>query len=679
MLRKIKHLTFPLRTALVTAVVTSATLVIVLAIGSIGVPAYWQAKKAVQGLWEDLAKEASESATSQVLRYFQSAPVTLRFISDLADTGHLQITNLETQLDVCYRALKENPDFMSLYYSTIEGTFYGVFRIADGFQGAYRTIEADGKTRMRNYKIGPDNVWVSTDEQMGDYDPRKRPFWKTGKEHPEGGWSKPYQFATIKARGYTYVLSQKGKEGISGYWAIDFEIDQLGDYLQSLKIGKEGIVYIIADDGTQIAQSTPQIIKAEGNQQIQEAWNEYIDKKEARGFLNVAHRITYAQRFPIASEIPWNLITMIHEDDFLTPIRQSAYHSLAIGLIPCVLFLALSAVFFGRISNRLKEFASEMDEVGNLSIQFREKEIVPSRIREINTMNHSLHKMKIGLKSFSKYVPIDLIKKLLQSGHSAKLGGVKQDVTVLFADMVQFTTLAEQIGPDEIAHIIEKFLTAASREVHREKGIVDKFMGDAVMALWGVPDPIPDPALAACRAALAMQKIASSSVLMNHRIGINSGNALVGNLGSHERMDFTAMGDAVNIAARLEKLNKRYGTKILIGPDTAKAVEDVLLVRPLDYVMLQGRTHVLVVYELLMTKQEAPEELLQAVFTYTSALEAYRKQEFSKAAPLFDESRRLFKGTDIPSYMLAERCRFFEKKPPPDDWNGTDIRPGEES
>lgn len=676
MRQMLKRLTFPLRVTLVSAVIAAASLVIAIGVGSIGIPAFSKAKTAIRNLWADIAKQVAETSTQKVVRYFQSAPITLRFITGLIEEKQLGLGDLETVLDICYRAIKANPDFMTVYYSKNDGSLYGVFKIGDDYLGSYRTVEADGKTKVRNYKIGPENLWVLQNEETSDYDPRKRPFWKTGEQNRDGGWTEPYQFVTTKATGYTYVLEQKNE----GYWAVDFQIDKLTDYLQSLDVGEGGIVYIVANDGTRIAASTPKTSTPEAkkeaagqDQLVNQAWAKYVHSDASGGFLQVEHKIFYVNRFPKDLGIPWNLVTIIHENDYLIPIQKEAYNSLKEGLIPCAVFLGLSTLFFGYISRRLKSIASEMDEVGNLSIEFKPQNYRYSRIREVNIMNESLFKMKIGLQSFSKYVPVNLIKELLQSGKSAKLGGEKKEVSILFADMAHFTTLAEELEPNEVVKIIEEFFTTASNEIHKEKGIVDKFMGDAVMALWGGLSPMQDSAVASCRTALAMKRFGSTHPRMNHRIGINTGNAMVGNFGSEERMDFTAIGDAVNIAARLERLNKRYGTQILVGPDTAKSAGEAMLFRPLDWVLLQGRTKALLVYELLREKEGAANTLIEAASTYGCGLEAYRNRKFAEATGLFEKANHLFGGVDIPSTILIERCRAYEKKPLPQNWNGTAI------
>jgi adenylate cyclase len=622
---KKRYRTFPLRFTLVVSVVGTALLVIALVIGAVGVPAYRKAKGLIRGLWEQMAKEVALNATEQVLRYFQSAPSTLKVIEGLVEEEQLALDSVETLLDICYRTLRENPSFMNVFYAKTNGQFYGVFRFPDRYEGSYRFIDQEGKTKIQNYRIGPHRKWVESQELSGDYDPRTRPFWQTGSAHPEGGWTTPYQFATTGAQGYTYVLAQKGKLNIEGYWAIDFQIDQLSDFLHSLPLGSEGTVSIVSENGSLIADSH-------------------------QNKTPLGKRIFYENPFPKAFGIPWKVVVSVHEDDFLKPIRSYTFHALGYGLIPTFLFLILIGLFFGRVSRSLKEIAWDMDAAGYFT--FHSSQYRLSRIKEINAMHHALTKMKVGIRSLMKYVPLDLIKKLIQSGKAAERGAESREVTVFFADLAGFTSLAEHLQPPEVAALIEMFLTEASKQVHAHKGMIDKFMGDAIMALWGVLDPLPNPALSACRAALALGQALQSDPRMKHRIGINTGMAMVGHFGSEERIDYTALGDTVNIASRLEKLNKQYETTILIGSETAAAVKETLLVRPINWVLLEGRATPLLIYELLGEKAAFSETILQAVAVYTSGLESYKLGDYSKAVQLFSQANDLFGGSDRPSQIL---------------------------
>lgn len=649
-----KHVRFTLRSTLVTAVVLATSLGIALTVGVIGLPAYTKAKTAIRNLWSDVAKEVSLTASEQIVNYFQKAPISMRMIEGLVEEESLNATDMETILDICYRSLKENRPFVTVYYTKPDGSFYGVFKMGNEYVASHRTINSQGKTVIKNYTIGPDNLWKLKNEEMGDYDPRKRPFWKTATENPDGAWTDPYKFQTTQQTGYSYVLGQKIKGNVVGYWTVDFQLDTLSNYLKSLHVGKKGTIYIIADNKAVIAASAA----------IKDA-DQIINWASKSGFINIKNKIVYVNRFSKESKIPWTLITIIHEYDYLRPIRNSAFHSLLLGMIPCILFLFLAGYFFGKMSRRLIEIAKDMDHAGNLSIELKD-DIPHSRIREIHMMNHSLHKMQIGLYSFSKYAPLDLIKKLIFSGHAAQLGCEKKEISVLFTDLVQFTTFAEQNNPNQITQVLGDFFQTATQEIHKEKGIIDKFMGDAVMALWGTPDPLPNHPLAACRTALALKKIAALKPNMKFKIGINTGSAMVGNFGSDARMDYTAIGDMVNTAARLEKMNKIYETQILIGPATAEAVQETFLIRPIDFVVPQGKTQSILIYELIDDKKDPI--ALQAIAAYKAGLDFYRNRQFAQAIPQFEKANTLFGGRDHPCAFLIERCNAYQKNPPPPSW-----------
>ena len=663
-----KDFTFPLRATLVSAVVLSATLSTFFTVGIVGIPSYYSAKKASQNLWMDLAKQSALTGEEQILRYFQSAPTSLKMVTGLIEEEALKINTRENIFDICYRTLKENPEFTTVYYTTESGDFFGVLKTDDLFRASFRTIGKDGKTRVEDYQIKNDQ-WEKVYEELSDYDPRKRPFWATGKMHPGGAWTDVYPFATTDERGYTFVLALMENRGVKGYWAVDFQINLLNEFIRSLNIGEHGSVYIIEDNGKIVAQTDSQI----PSEVIDAAWGKLIGKEEKGGFVEVGRHIFYINRFPKESQIPWNLVTVIQENDFLVPVRNKATAYLAFGILPLLAFLMLSSLFFSRISNRLKGIAHEMDKVGELSLETHGKGGRRSRIKEINIMERSLQKMKIGIQSFSRYAPVDLVKMLLHSGKAAELGGEKRKISVFFADLSQFTSLSELMDADKTAEILKEFLSIASVEIHKEKGIIDKFMGDAVMALWGAPEPSENHELSACRAALSLKDLTSKHPMLKNKVGINSGTALVGNFGSEERMDYTAIGDAVNIAARLEKLNAFYGTTILIGEDTAQAVKDTFLIRPIDYVVLRGRKQSHLIYELIDEKLKATEQMLKGISTYESALKLYLDKKFVDAIVSFEKANQLFGGSDIASSILIKRCKTLISNPPRDDWNGVTL------
>jgi adenylate cyclase len=217
-----------------------------------------------------------------------------------------------------------------------------------------------------------------------------------------------------------------------------------------------------------------------------------------------------------------------------------------------------------------------------------------------------------------------------------------------------------------------------SREVSDHGGTIDKFIGDAVMAFWGAPAANTDHALYACRSALACQRALWASGLTDDggrplrvRIGINSGDMLVGNIGSEVRLNYTVIGDAVNVASRLEGANKEYGTEIIIGEETRRLAGERIQVRELDRLMVYGRTGGIAIYELLDIAEPGTAPL-DWVALYEHGLAAYRRRDFAGAANFLQQVLDA-RTSDQPARIMLERCLEYLKSPPGDDWDATNA------
>ena len=236
----------------------------------------------------------------------------------------------------------------------------------------------------------------------------------------------------------------------------------------------------------------------------------------------------------------------------------------------------------------------------------------PSRAVELGNLSAAIADMAAGLAAFRKHIPADLVRTVVSEGVEPRPGGAIRVLTVMFADIAGFTGLSERLG-DQIIPLLSRYLDTVSREVSGHGGTIDKFIGDAVMAFWGAPATNPDHAVDACRAALACQRALRESGLADDhgrplkvRIGINSGDMLVGNIGSEFRLNYTVIGDAVNVASRLEGANKEYGTEIIVGEETRRLAGDRIHVRELDRFVVYGRAGGLAIYELLGVARTAP-------------------------------------------------------------------------
>jgi adenylate cyclase len=281
-------------------------------------------------------------------------------------------------------------------------------------------------------------------------------------------------------------------------------------------------------------------------------------------------------------------------------------------------------------------------------------------------------------RMFSHYMSEKVIAHLMEHPELLNLGGERRHVTLFFSDLAGFTTISERLSAEEVVGLLNDYLSRMTDIILDEEGTVDKFEGDAIMAFWGAPLPQEDQALRACRAALRQQ--AALAELNHHfqdmglpplsmRIGLHSGEAVVGNLGSQKRFDYTAIGDTVNLASRLEGLNKFYGTYILASETTMAECADGVLFREVDRVAVKGKEKPVGVFQPLGLKDALPSEEEAFRKEFAEALELYRREKFPEAAALFQDILAKHPG-DSPSQVFLERCRNFQASPPPPDWNG---------
>jgi adenylate cyclase len=291
--------------------------------------------------------------------------------------------------------------------------------------------------------------------------------------------------------------------------------------------------------------------------------------------------------------------------------------------------------------------------------------------------------------AFSHYVARSVVERIVADPKLARLGGERRELTVLFSDIRGFSRLAESLPPEDLASFLSEYLTPMTDLVLASEGTLDKYIGDAVMALWGAPVELPDHAARACDCALAMQ---ARMVELNRRwqarglpevaigIGINSGPMSVGNMGSKDRFDYTAIGDAVNLGARLEALTKEYGVDILVGAETAAApgVRERFVLRELDLVRVKGRAGAAPVFEVLGRAGDAAATRKRDLAAWAAALGMYRAREFAAAGEAFAALAALAAaeggggggGGDPAAVAFAARARALAADPPADDWDG---------
>jgi len=282
--------------------------------------------------------------------------------------------------------------------------------------------------------------------------------------------------------------------------------------------------------------------------------------------------------------------------------------------------------------------------------------------------------------AFSRYLAPEVISEIINDPDKLNLGGEKREMTAIFTDIQSFSTISEQLDPTQLVKLLNRYLTAMSNIIMENRGTIDKYEGDAIIAFFGAPLFRADHPALACRSALAMKAAEAelnkavaeeklSPIPLFTRIGINTGEMVVGNMGAENKMDYTIMGNAVNLAARLEGVNKQYRTGgILISEYTRERIGDEFLIRPLDRVRVVGIHTPLRLYEVLAAKETAAESELKAVAVWEQALDLYEQKSFkdalSKLNSLLESNPK-----DRVADLYAGRCKTYIENPPPPEWD----------
>lgn len=298
-----------------------------------------------------------------------------------------------------------------------------------------------------------------------------------------------------------------------------------------------------------------------------------------------------------------------------------------------------------------------------------------------STIQNYLHerKQRQMIKGmFSQYLNPEVVNYLIKNPSELKLGGILKELTVMFTDLENFTRISEILDPETLVQRLNEYFEVMSEEIFKTKGTLDKFEGDAIMAFWGAPLDDYNHAINACLTAIAIKKKTvqisrrweeALNIKISTRIGINTGTMIVGNMGGTKKFDYTVMGDNVNLAARLESVNKIYGTNIIINETTYDKIKDNFFTRELDYILVKGKTIPVRIYELVDINENINDENKRIKEYFERGLELYRNRKFAQAIEEF-EKVLLIAPDDKPSLVFIDRCFTYLNVPPPDDWSG---------
>ncbi|MGE0431731.1 MAG: adenylate/guanylate cyclase domain-containing protein, partial [Planctomycetota bacterium] len=374
---------------------------------------------------------------------------------------------------------------------------------------------------------------------------------------------------------------------------------------------------------------------------------------------------------------PLQLGVAVPEEDYMSDITANQIRSAVLALVAIVLGISLAFWVTRGIARPILQLEEAMSRVQRMDLDVNTD--IPTNYIEIEQMVKSFESMVKGLHSFSRYVPRDVVLDLIASGQAAELGGEERELSMYFSDIIGFTSIAEATPTQELFRQLGEYFEEVTEVLRAHDGTLDKFIGDAVMAIWNAPRPIADHQLHCALAAIDVQAALTRAnerwnfdgkPALDTRIGISTGHVMVGNVGSSHRLNYTALGDGVNLASRLEGANNYYGTRIIASEFLVGALPaDRIVVQPLDILAVKGKATGVRIFEVLGRTGSVPGSRVQAAGIYAEGLEHYLARRFDQAKAKFAEVLRIMPGY-LPAESFIARCDAYLKAPPPESWDG---------
>lgn len=522
------------------------------------------------------------------------------------------------------------------------------------------------------------------------YDPRLRDWYKDAAIKKSTALSTPYIFSSSGLPGIT-IASPFYKDGtLVGVVAVDITLDNLSKFLADRVVSPGAMSLIIDEQEKVIANSNLQekvkLVDKKVNLKHIGALDSDLPalamvqqaKSPNKDNFTFEHPTTnneYAVSFSsFASDANkrWQILILAPLDDFSGPLKENNRRLLIFGTLAIILQILFIYFLSRLIAKPLEKLEKKVNDVRELR-PADNNVLIESPIREIASLSRAVDTLDHAVRSFAAFVPVGLVKHLIESNQQLQLGGESRFLTMMFCDVEAFSKLAETSPTNELLSRISAYLEAVTLAVNEQQGTVDKFIGDAAMAFWGAPAPLHDHAWHACAAAIRIKQrlavlndqwVAEGLAPLQVRIGIHCDAVMVGNIGSKHRMSYTAMGDAVNLTSRLEGINKDYGTQICVSHAVFREVGERLNLRPINEVNVKGRRSTLQIYELLgaidvnnaHSGLEASQDVIEQSALTKLAYQAFHDRQWKEATLRYEALIARFPDDKL-ALSMFQRCQ----------------------
>ncbi len=717
-----------------TVIIIILTALLTLTIGIVGYTGYMGTKSSLHKLSQNMISEITKSVLNKTTQYFKEVDIvsvlSYHFVDKEIFSSEYTLPGKkllplkivpplaqEKMFGYFQDIIRINPQVSSVFFGDKLGNFYMATRMPDNSVSIKLITHQDGKVitewRHQNTLYNKEFPNMVQSESEPYYDPRTRPWYVMASKTDKSIWTDIYIFFSTQKPGITNAISVYNKSGkLEGVLGIDVGIADLSYFLANIKVGKTGKAFLLQKIGDNMKVVAMPIQEGKSfdklYQKVKKGKEEKIelisvenvdDKTIAESFrtftaaesqprdsenqerffdFNIDKEKHLSMYAPLPSRKSILVGVILPERDIMAEVYQNNRKVMAFAGMMFVVALIIGVFLARIISSPLRVLSQEMKKVKEFNLEASDR--IPSSLIEVNAMAVYFEDMKKGLKSFEKYVPKDLVEQLIMMDKEAVLGGEERELTVFFSDIAGFTAISESMPPEQLVENLGYYFREVGQVILQHQGTVDKYIGDAVMAFWNAPKEIKNHAVAACHAALDVQRtvLKVSQYLNRHgkpgfptRIGLNTGIAIVGNMGSERRMNYTVIGDNVNLASRVEGLNKYYGTQIIITESTYLQAKDEIEARLIDIVAVKGKTQGVPVYELISERDNITSEMSKFIKRFGEGMALYREARWEEGKKLFEELRQI-NPQDTPTKVLLKRCNDFILHPP-EDWNGVTV------
>jgi adenylate cyclase len=564
------------------------------------------------------AHEYTDRVREQIKNHITEAAQPIRVVGSFLNTNEQYrdlSLNREFLWALMWPMMQQFPALHSIYIASEEGDFVQV-RLFPELATRIIIRSQSPATEKWIYR-NSDYESLDSTQTTPEYDHRERDWYKETGEIPRTYWSKPYQFSTDGEQGLTVSFPVIDIGGtINLVVAADISLAKISEFVQQNPVTENSISGAFDSSGRVIAG--PGFLDADSDQNqavwLQHIWPEIYESFQ--GFLENPQNVfkvhskddtaDWLITFKPTGIMDWYAVTAIPQEDLTSQAMVTIKKMLLFSLAAFLVMIVLIYIMVSRVSRPLVKISEETNRLKQFDLEGIKP--VSSKIAEIESVSHSLVTSVGALKAFRSYLPAELVRQLVEQGKGGELGGEKQELTIFFSDIANFTGVSERLDPQQLMLQLSEYFDVVTQLIMKEGGTVDKYIGDSIMAFWGAPVVVDTPAKKACHVALEAQKRIAKlnnrweeegKPRFETRIGLHTGEAIVGNVGSSERMNYSAIGDGVNLASRLEGLNKEFSTQIIISEATRLQILDWFQCRPLGDVKIKGKTKPVRVYELV--------------------------------------------------------------------------------